>query len=197
MIEFICIRRIDRMRNDCKYYTTLEELYIDNRKLIFSYLQDGDIADVELQEELASELWLKVWEREESFLEKDKRWVKNYLRIMIKNTISDYYRKVKCENKAINKIGTLIELSDRCVTVESEIYAKEMMKILGEGLKCLSDKEASLIIMRFKYNLSAKEIGDILDITEGNVRVKQMRIMIKLRKTLSAMMMGKGNRHGK
>lgn len=172
------------MKNDNKCYSSLEELYLDNRKLIFAYLQDSNIIDVELQDEIASTVWVKVAERGEAFLEKEKRWVKNYLRIMIKTAISDYFRMIERDSRIINKMGNVIELSDARVSVEDELIAKEMNLHLKKCLEFLNDKEKTLIIMRFKDNLSSKEIGDLLGISEGNVRVRQRRIMIKLQRLL-------------
>lgn len=186
------------MKSNNQYYSSLEELYLDNRKLIFAFLQDRNITDIELQDEIASTVWLKVVERGVFFLEKEKRWVKNYLRIMIKTAISDYFRVVDRDANAVKKIGSVLELSDAWSSAEDELLTKEMNLFLAECLKNISDEEAELIILRFKYELPAKEIGYMLGISEGNVRVRQRRAIIKLQKSLKEMICERRTeKHGK
>jgi RNA polymerase sigma factor (sigma-70 family) len=55
---------------------------------------------------------------------------------------------------------------------------------LGQALGTLPEDLRALVVMRFIDGLSAKEVGEILDITEGNVRVMQYRALRKLRTLL-------------
>lgn len=48
----------------------------------------------------------------------------------------------------------------------------------------LRKTENELIQMRFTYNMSAREIGNILEISEEAVRVRQFRTLRKLREEL-------------
>lgn len=176
------------MSKDHQYYESFEELYLDNRKLIFSFLKASNIKTLHLQDELASEVWLKVIEKQEIFFTKEKKHVKNYLRVMIKNTIIDYYRAVGYENDVVKKMGTLIELAKMPASVEETVLAKEQKGWLNQCLKSLSEDDKNLIVLRFGYGLSARETGEILGISEGNVRVRQKRILEKLRKIFNLSM---------
>ncbi|MGF6375167.1 RNA polymerase sigma factor (sigma-70 family) [Clostridiales Family XIII bacterium PM5-7] len=176
------------MKERLKKYTTLEELYLDNYKLVFSYLLDYDLKDTYLQEELASIIWFKIWERHDSILEKEKKWVKNYLRIVAKTTVIDHLRKVKKESIEIKKMGELIEPLNPWSSVEKEVTDQEMRQYLYQCLNMLSDEEKMLITLRFYLEFSAKETGEHLFISEGNVRVRQLRIITKLRKELNKLM---------
>ena len=67
-------------------YSSLEELYIENRKLIYAFLSDI-VEDESLKDDLASAVWVKVFKKSEMFLKMNKRWVKNYLRVMVRNCL--------------------------------------------------------------------------------------------------------------
>ena len=54
-------------------------------------------------------------------------------------------------------------------------------EILLKVLPLLKDKQLQLIEMRFFEKRSFKEIGEILDLTENNAKVKTFRALIKLK----------------
>ena len=58
------------------------------------------------------------------------------------------------------------------------------MKLLVDSLKSLADNELELIEMRFFEERSYKEIAEILNITEGNARIKTHRSLNKLKNNL-------------
>ncbi|MBA3706055.1 MAG: sigma-70 family RNA polymerase sigma factor [Bacteroidetes bacterium] len=66
---------------------------------------------------------------------------------------------------------------------ESKIdkYHDKIVDIIGEQLE---EDELQLIEMRFFEKRSFKEIGEILDITENNAKVKTYRILEKLKKNI-------------
>jgi len=55
-------------------------------------------------------------------------------------------------------------------------------KVLLESISDLKEEDVQILEMRFFEKRSFKEIGEILDITENNAKVKSYRIVEKLRK---------------
>jgi RNA polymerase sigma-70 factor (ECF subfamily) len=55
-------------------------------------------------------------------------------------------------------------------------------KVLLESISEMKEDDVQIIEMRFFEKRSFKEIGEILDITENNAKVKSYRIVEKLRK---------------
>ena len=51
-------------------YTSIEELYLDNHKLVFAFLREY-IKDDVLREDLASIIWIRIFEQSELFC----RWM--------------------------------------------------------------------------------------------------------------------------
>ena len=62
------------------------------------------------------------------------------------------------------------------------------MEYLSRAAAVLTIDEKQLIWLRFKEGLNAKEIGRLLEISDGNVRVRQKRILDKLRKEILRLM---------
>ena len=75
-----------------KYYNSLEEMYLDNYKLVNAFIRDY-FSDEEMVKDMASMVWLKVTEHFDRFAEMDSRWIKNYLRVVVRNMVTDHLRK--------------------------------------------------------------------------------------------------------
>jgi RNA polymerase sigma-70 factor (ECF subfamily) len=56
---------------------------------------------------------------------------------------------------------------------------KILLKIIGE----LKEEEVQLVEMRYFEKRSYREIGEILDLTENNAKVKTHRVLNKMKKT--------------
>jgi len=80
---------------------------------------------------------------------------------------------VSLENKGVSEIIT--EIGD----TEKEDYSR-----LHLALGILEDQEMELIELRFFEKRPFKEIGEILDITENNAKVRTYRILDKLKSLL-------------
>ena len=66
-------------------------------------------------------------------------------------------------------------------SVEEECISREDFIYLDRARKILSEDELQLIYLRFEAGLSARQVGNAFGISEGAVRVKQYRILKKLR----------------
>ena len=65
-------------------------------------------------------------------------------------------------------------------TVINQITQKEILK----RIHMLKDEEREIMLLRLFGDLSFKEIGEVMDQTENNVRVKYYRCKVKIRKEL-------------
>ena len=66
-------------------------------------------------------------------------------------------------------------------SAEEEFLTAEDAIYLENACRVLEDEEKDIIQMKFAYKMSAKEISDILEISEEAVRVRQFRVIRKLR----------------
>ena len=162
------------------YYSSLETVYRDNRKLVFAYIADYSKERI-VMEELASRVWAKVWEYDKTILGMEKQGVKRYLRSMVRSTIGDYIRELKKEQALIEKISEHMECIEPWEKEHKRLFMEEMYDYLRIGLSILTDEERLLLQLRFKENYSSKEVGRMLNISENNVRVRQYRIVMKMK----------------
>ncbi|MCB0410272.1 MAG: sigma-70 family RNA polymerase sigma factor [Flavobacteriales bacterium] len=89
----------------------------------------------------------------------------------------------KKNKRAINAdIGDLRHI---CEEVE-EPYREEYLPLLKQEIASLKDEELQLVEMRFFERRPFKEIGEIMNITENNAKVRMYRILEKLKKSLES-----------
>ena len=60
----------------------------------------------------------------------------------------------------------------------------ESSEVLAEGLKKLSERDRTILIERYYFEKSFREIGDMLDMTEANARVASGRALKKLKELI-------------
>jgi len=85
----------------------------------------------------------------------------------------------KKANRTVNIDSvTIVKMVDEFCDDNKEENRQELLK----NLSLLKEKELQLIELRFFEKKSFKEIGNILGLTENNVKVKTFRAISKLRK---------------
>lgn len=94
--------------------------------------------------------------------------------------VNNVYRAQKQRTVNIDSIG-VYGMMEEMEETKIDHYHDKIVKIIGEELP---EDELQLIEMRFFEKRSFKEIGEILDITENNAKVKTYRILEKLKKII-------------
>lgn len=166
-------------------YNSLEELYMDNYKLVYTYISDYTNKQ-DMAQELSSIIWAKVAENPQRYLNMDRVWLKNYLRIMTRTTAADYFEK-EAKYKGQLSEDSLDILADtiHARSTEEEFFIREDLQHLKEARKMLSFEDNEILTMRFEADLSARVVGEAFGISEGSLRVKQHRILKKLKAEIS------------
>ena len=107
----------------------------------------------------------------------------SWLYRIAQNELNMYYRESK-KQRALNiddeHLESIMEELKEDVSEKERQYDQ-----LAMAISQLDESDAQLIEMRFFETRSFKEIGEILDITENNAKVKTYRILDKI-KTLMA-----------
>ena len=95
--------------------------------------------------------------------------------------VNNLYRAQKTERTVnIDSVG-VFGIMEEIQESKIDQYHDKIVGIIGEQLE---EDELQLIEMRFFEKRSFKEIGEILDITENNAKVKTYRILDKLKKLI-------------
>ena len=96
-----------------------------------------------------------------------------------RNEVYDLYRDRKIEMVVSVENRGVFEMISEMGDTEKEDYS-ELHLALGH----LEDSEMELIELRFFEKRHFKEIGEILEITENNAKVRTYRVLDKLKKLL-------------
>ena len=100
--------------------------------------------------------------------------------------------------KAINKYHSLIAKSGRTVSsedyfadiadskrIEEEAEKEELRDIMIRLIESLGDPDSTIVLQKFYFNRSSKEIAKKLSMTSGAVRVRCSRALSRLEKLLA------------
>ena len=171
-------------------YNSMEELYMDNYRLVYTYISDYTTLQEEA-DELAAIIWAKAAENPQRYLNMDKVWLKNYLRIMTRTTAADYFEKESRYrgNLSEDSIDILADTL-RASSTEEEFFLREDLRHLRTARKILTETENEILTLRFEAELSAQTVGEAFGITEGALRVKQHRILKKLKAEITSLRNG-------
>jgi RNA polymerase sigma-70 factor (ECF subfamily) len=156
-----------------------EQAYIDYAKKIYRYLY-WQTSDSALAEDLTSEAFSRAWHKRQTFGDGS---VQAWLFRIARNLLIDYRRKKKelplqdsaeiVESLSRNGLATTYEQAD-------EIWHMRL------ALDTLPDNLRGVTVLRFIEELSVREVAEILDLSESNVRVLQFRALKLLRRTLES-----------
>lgn len=128
-------------------YTTMEELYTDNSRLVYSFAFDY-VRNADEAEELAGHIWLKVFENRDKFKNKGRAEVRNYIRIMTRNLAADYAQKRHKESRMNSELNTFTKR-------ESPMYVMKGKNILLQQYLCSACRKRSLYILNITADSKA------------------------------------------
>ena len=165
------------LRDGEKNSFTFEEVYRELFPTIFriSYRITGDTG---IAEDLCHEAFIKYYEREETFPSIDE--VKYWLIRVVRNVSLNYEKRRARERIAFNKYKKSALTFDEG---EEEKFLKEETKnYVQKALDKLPHSLRVVIVLKEYGGLSYREIGSIIGISEGNVKVRVFRAREKLAK---------------
>lgn len=138
------------------------------------------VNDEEAAEDLVHDSFIKANSKGIVFPSMDdaKFW---FIRV-VKNASLNYAMRKTRENKAYHK--AFYEDTRKVETGEHELLKEESRKKAGEALDKLPKNLREVLILKEYGDLNYKDIGKVLGITEGNVKVRVFRAREKLEKLL-------------
>jgi len=152
-------------------------LYSRYYEQIFRFIYQR-MGDEELTADICAQTFLKAMQNLSRYSYKGVPFSAWLYRIA-SNEIAQFYRQ--------NQKNRVITLEDNYVNnLKEELDEKEELEInigiLEKVIKELKPDEVQMVEMRFFEKRPFKEIGDILDMTENNAKVKVYRILQKMKK---------------
>ena len=152
-----------------------EVLYTRYAPAIYRYLH-WQSRDAILAQDLTSSTFEHAWRARASFKGgSEQAWLYRIAR----NLLTDHWRRKK--DLLMDDIPALSEQLES--TAPTYDYDEEQrLGQLGRAMDQLSEDLRTIVVLRFIEGLSAKEVGAILGLSEGNIRIKQFRALGQMRK---------------
>lgn len=138
------------------------------------------VNDEEAAEDLVHDSYIKANEKELVFPSLDD--AKFWLIRVVKNASLNYAKRKVRETKAYHK--ALYEGRQHFDSGEVDLLKAETVKNAKEALDKLPEGLREVLILREYAELTYKEIGRVLGITEGNVKVRVFRAREQLAKLI-------------
>lgn len=155
----------------------LATIYDEYSPAIYRYLYRR-VGNARLAEDLTGQVFLKLLEA----IERDRSWkssFRGWLYRIAHNLMVDHYRKHGDQQ--------LVELDE---TLESDArpdYRAELrlrFNLIRQALDELTEEQAQVIVLRFGEGLTNREVGEIMDKSEGAIKALQHRALNALRRLL-------------
>jgi len=153
-------------------------LYLQFSDKIYKYFY-WQTHDPYLAEDFTGEVFVRAWKNWKRF---KPDYSSAWLYKIARNLLIDYWRAKK--NKKELSLETSIEEGIEPSYDEDlieKIQNDNDIKDLHKAINSLPENLREVVILRFIEELSAREVGEILNITEVNVRVLQYRGLQKLK----------------
>jgi RNA polymerase sigma-70 factor (ECF subfamily) len=164
-------------RGDQAAFAQLYDAYIDR---IHRYIYFRVAEDDEMAEDITSQVFLKAWEKLDSYQPGQSPFIAWLYRIA-HNAVIDYYRT--------NKIAIALDEA-RPVEISHEDGTEEKLDLqfesqqLRAALQELTEDQQQVLILKFINGFSTPEIAQQLGKQQGAVRALQMRALQGLAKSL-------------
>ena len=146
------------------------QIYEDYHMKVLRYIQ-GQVNDYYLAEDLCSDVFMKVYEKLESFNEK-KASISTWIFTITRNTLIDYYRT----RKVTSEIPENLVYEDDGSDVDDEILEK-----LAKGLENLDERSRNLIIKHYYEGKTLKEAAEELGISYAYSKILHQKALFSLK----------------
>ena len=159
---------------DIEAFGELYSVYLDR---IYRYVA-YHVKDKMIAEDITEEVFVKAWKRIDSCKGKGETFSSWLYRIAHNHVIDNLRRRRKqlsIEMETVDKVsGPELEL-------EGELERQELLEVIA----CLPENQRQVIVLKFIEGMDNWEIGQVMDKSQGAVRVLQMRALATLRQELS------------
>ena len=164
---------IKRAKDDPRGFEPLYNKYYEQ---IFRYIYQR-MDDKELAHDITSQVFLKAMNNIQKYEYRGVPFASWLYRI----AKSELYQSFRDE-KATRTIN--VDTSNLSIMIDDieEDASEENRAVLLSAIKELNEEEVQIIELRYFEKRSFKEIGDMLEITENNAKVKAHRVVQKMKK---------------
>lgn len=145
-------------------------------KLIYTFVFFRVNNNKEVTQDLVQEVFLKAWEKRNSFDESQSS-LKTWLFIIAKSQIIDHYRKAGAQKRESIEVPVDEMIIDDSVNQEEKV----LISFLIKKLDILTEYEKELITLRYFSQLDITEISQVLNKKYNTAKADINRTLQKLK----------------
>lgn len=162
------------------------ELVAEHYEKLIRYIAVTILGNRETEvDECINDVYLKVWKNGAGY-DYQKASFKTYLKVITRNTALNYLRRLKrleeLEGYDPEEDSLQEEYIDYRQNVEQKIIRNEETEALNQILRSLRRKDKELVLRRFYYLQSTRQIAQAMDMSENAVDSKLSRLRKKIKK---------------
>ncbi len=158
--------------------TEFAELYDQYFPKVFAYVY-GRVQHKEASLDIVSDVFEKAFVKKQSL--RSMEAFGSWLFTIARNEVASHWRKEKPAAKALQDAAWHNELNQQPSSPEDTLLHRERLSHLVSHLRQLPPREQEIISLKFDAELTNREISNILNTSEVNVRVTIFRALRKLR----------------
>lgn len=158
------------------------DLYNDYFPKVFAYVY-GRVQDKEISLDIVSDVFEKAYMKMKSLRSPDS--FGSWLFTIARNEVSSHWRKEKPAAKAAQDAAWETEMHRQPKSPEETLLHAERLAALAALVRQLPRREQEIIALKFDAELTNREIANVLNTSEVNVRVTIFRALRKLRERMS------------
>lgn len=167
-----------------KYYKVshgkLEQIYEKHKSMIYGIIVSS-VYNKQDVDDLFQEVCVRIVNNCDKFDDPNSVRTKNYIRIIVKNRLRDYFKEVAYINEHKVYFEDEMILEDISESLEETIFKDYIDQQLEEKIKNLNVQYQEIIYLKYVLQLSDEGVGEILGISKEAVRVKVCRTLKRLR----------------
>ena len=152
--------------------STQEQIYRDYYDKVFAYTVNRTRSR-EDAEDLTSEIFIKVYNKLESFDEK-KAQLSTWIYQIAKHSVIDYYRRYKLSEELPEEITNDEDLDENLLN-------EEALSELASALQKLPVEQRDIIINRYYYGQTLQEIAEMMSLSYGVTKLRHKEALFRLR----------------
>lgn len=163
------------------------ELVAEHYEKLIRYIAVTILGDRETEvEECINDVYLKVWKNGAGY-DYEKASFRTYVKVITRNTALNYLRRLRrleeLEGFDAGEDSLQAEYIDYRQNVEQKIIQKEETEALNRVLMSLRRKDKELVLRRFYYLQSTRQIAQAMRMSENAVDSKLSRLRKKIKKS--------------
>lgn len=149
------------------------EIYQQYQNKVLRYLQ-GKVNDSYLAEDLCADVFLKVYEKLDTF-DETKASISTWIFTVARNTLTDYFRTRRVHEE-------IPEYLSEGSSIEEELCNNEQLETLADALQSLDERERDIIIFHYYNHITLTEIAERIGISYAYVKVLHNKALSKMKK---------------